>query len=62
LIFDFHAADCCSAWDMQPDGSYRQRQPVDIDTCEGSQQIMIARAKKRLKESLSKKKRTTSGR
>ena len=61
-IFDLHAADRCCAWEMQPDGSYRQRKPVDKDTCEGSHLMMIARAKKRLKDSIGKKKRSASGR
>ena len=61
-IFDLHAADRCCAWEMQPDGSYRQCIPDGEAPCEGIQQIMIARAKKRLKESLNKKKRPTSER
>jgi polyphosphate kinase len=61
-IFDAHAADRCSAWDMQPDGSYRQRLPADEESCDGSHQMLIARAKKRLKETLSKKKRSDGAR
>jgi len=61
-IFDSHDADRCSAWEMQPDGSYRQRRPADEGSCEGSHQMLIERAKKRLKESLGKKKKTDGAR
>ena len=54
-IFDTHLADQRSAWDMQPDGSYVQRTPVDGQG-EGSHRLLIARAEKRVRESLKKKK------
>jgi polyphosphate kinase len=57
MVFDIHLTDQCSAWDMQPDGSYRQR----ISTTEtmpcGSHYRMIERSEKRLKETLKHKKR-----
>lgn len=56
LVFDTHLADQRSAWDMQPDGSYLQRTPAEGEG-EGSHRLLIARAEKRVKESL-KKKRT----
>ena len=54
-IFDTHLADQRSAWDMQPDGSYVQRTPADGQG-EGSHRLLIARAEKRVKENLKKKK------
>jgi polyphosphate kinase len=48
-VFDAHDADRCSAWDMQPDGGYVQRQPAGDKQNEGSHQMMIARAKARAK-------------
>ena len=32
------------AWDMQSDGSYRQRQPLDDVTSLGTQQVLMQRA------------------
>ena len=54
-VFETHLADQRSAWDMQPDGSYIQRVPVGEIAVEGSHRVMIARAAKRLKESLKQK-------
>jgi len=56
-IFDIHAADLRSAWDMQPDGSYVQRVPVGAGNCGGSHQLMIDLAEKRVKETLRQKKK-----
>ena len=56
-IFDVHTADMRSAWDMQPDGTYIQRIPTGDDNCNGSHQIMIGLAEKRLKETLKQKKK-----
>jgi polyphosphate kinase len=57
VIFDTHLSDQCSAWDMQPDGSYLQRIPgAETMPC-GSHYRMIERAAKRLKESLKQKKK-----
>jgi polyphosphate kinase len=56
-IFECYQADHRSAWDMQPDGSYIQRQPAEGESAEGTQQMLIAQAEKRLKESLKQKKK-----
>jgi len=58
VIFDTHLVDQCSAWDMQPDGSYLQRIPSSETPPCGSHYRMIERAAKRLKESLKQKKKT----
>jgi len=56
-IFDTHLSDQCSAWDMQPDGSYLQRSPnTETPPC-GSHCRMIEQSLKRLKESLRQKKK-----
>jgi len=56
-IFDCYHADHRSAWDMQPDGSYLQRRPAEGEGSEGTHQMLIAQAQKRLKESLKQKKK-----
>jgi polyphosphate kinase len=56
-VFECHDADHRSAWDMQPDGSYLQRQPAEIENGAGTHQMLIAQAEKRLKESLKVKKK-----
>jgi polyphosphate kinase len=56
IVFETHLADQRSAWDMQPDGSYIQR-VSDADGSEGSHNQLIARTKKRQKESLKRKKK-----
>ncbi|MBJ6727502.1 polyphosphate kinase 1 [Geomonas sp. Red875] len=56
-IFEAHDADRRSAWDMLPDGSYRQRVPAEGESAEGTHQILIGQAEKRLKESLKQKKK-----
>jgi polyphosphate kinase len=56
-IFECYDADHRSAWDMQPDGSYIQRHPSEGESEEGSQQMLIEQAEKRLKESLKQKKK-----
>jgi len=53
VIFDTQLGDRRSAWDMQPDGSYIQRGSGDEESS-GSQDLMIARTGKRLKDSLKK--------
>ena len=55
LLFDTHLADQRSAWDMQPDGSYVQRMPAEGNS-DGSHRLLIARAEKRVKDNLKKKK------
>jgi polyphosphate kinase len=47
LILDVQFADQRSAWDMQPDGSYVQRQPED-EHAKGAQEILMGVAEKRL--------------
>jgi len=42
-LLDLQLADCCSAWDMQADGSYVQRVP-DVDHQVSSQSALILRA------------------
>jgi polyphosphate kinase len=59
-VFETHLADQRSAWDMQPDGSYVQRTPADGHG-EGSHQLLIVRAQKRVKENLKKKKIKKTG-
>jgi len=56
-VFDSYDADRRSAWDMQPDGSYLQRHPAEGDSGEGTHQMLIAQAERRLKESLKVKKK-----
>jgi polyphosphate kinase len=53
-VFDTQLGDNRSAWDMQSDGSYIQRSSGDAEDGNGSQNLMIARTAKRLKESLKK--------
>ena len=54
-ILDTQLADQRSAWDMLPDGTYNQRTAADGDG-DGSHRLLIARAQKRVKENLEKKK------
>ena len=56
-VFDCYDADRRSAWDMQPDGSYLQRHPAEGEGCDGTHQMLIVQAEKRLKESLKQKKK-----
>lgn len=48
LILDAQLSDQRSAWDMQSDGSYVQRQPAEGDEPRGSQEILIGLAGTRL--------------
>ena len=57
VVLDCQGADQRSAWDMQPDGSYIQRRPAEGASSEGTHQMLIAQAEKRLKESLKLKKK-----
>jgi polyphosphate kinase len=61
-IFDCYEADRRSAWDMQPDGSYLQRQPGKGDGGEGTHQMLIAQVETRLKESLKQMKKPARSR
>ncbi|GFO70835.1 polyphosphate kinase [Geomonas limicola] len=56
-IFDTYDADHRSAWDMLPDDSYLQRHPAEGEPAEGTHQMLIAQAAKRLKDSLKEKKK-----
>jgi polyphosphate kinase len=47
-ILDVHLQDCCSAWDMQPDGSYTQRMPAGQGTVGGSHCQLIVHAEQRV--------------
>ncbi len=47
-IMDLQLADRRSAWDMQPDGSYIQRQPAEISQIRSCQDISIERSAERL--------------
>jgi polyphosphate kinase len=40
-ILCVYEADNCSAWDMQPDGSYVRRRPAEGEPCRGAQQVFI---------------------
>ncbi len=61
LILDTQFADQRSAWEMQPDGSYVQRQPDKQSKDIGTQQTLIARAEKRYKEATRLRKRKPQG-
>jgi polyphosphate kinase len=56
-VFDAYDADQRSAWDMQPDGSYLQRHHAEGESGEGTHQMLIAQAERRLKESRKEKKK-----
>jgi polyphosphate kinase len=55
-MLDIYASDRRSSWDMKADGSYVQRMPDD-ESNEGSHQMLIANAEKRMKKSLRQKKK-----
>jgi polyphosphate kinase len=57
IVFDTHIADQRSAWDMQSDGSYIQRVPLEDNGSEGSHNKLIARTIRRQKESQKLKKK-----
>ena len=50
-------ADRRSAWDMQSDGSYLQRHPAEGESGEGTHQMLITQAERRLKESTKEKRK-----
>ncbi len=56
LILDIQLTDQRTAWDMQADGSYVQRQPGDEEDEQGTQELLIALADKRSK-AVAKRKR-----
>jgi len=49
-IMDVYLQDTRSAWNMQPDGSYVQRAPVDPDSAVGSHSHLIALTEKRVEQ------------
>jgi polyphosphate kinase len=61
-ILDVQFNDRRSAWDMQPDGSFIQRQPGDGDDSRGAQEILIALAQKRARGTRRKKLHPRAGR
>jgi polyphosphate kinase len=46
-ILDLQLADNCKAWDMQPDGTYVQRQPAPGEEPRSSQDLLMQRALER---------------
>jgi len=58
FVLDTQLADQRSAWDMGPDGSYRQRQPTD-PRARGSHQLLIEWSEKRHREATRLKRRKT---
>jgi len=58
-VLDIHLNDQRSAWEMLADGSYQQRGGHAGEGVEGSHAQLIARAERRLKESLKQKKKKT---
>lgn len=60
-IFETQLTDQRSAWDMNPDGSYSQRQPESRQKAMGCQQVLIAAAEKRHIEANRLRKRKLKG-
>jgi len=60
-ILDVQLTDHRSAWEMQADGSYVQRQPRSEAEERGSHQVLIRRAEERQKAALRLKKRKPKG-
>lgn len=54
-ILDVQFSDRRSAWDMQPDGTYLQRTPLEGEDGRGTQETLIALAQKRARASGRKK-------
>ena len=61
IILDAHCSDQRAAWDMQPDGSYIQRQPGEGQEARSSQEILIEHAERRFREATRLKKRKPKG-
>ncbi|HTP65946.1 MAG TPA: polyphosphate kinase 1 [Geobacteraceae bacterium] len=57
LVLDTYVADRRSAWQMRPDGTYFQHLPGELGSGDGSHQLLIALAEKRLRNSLKRKKK-----
>ncbi|MDH3592391.1 MAG: RNA degradosome polyphosphate kinase, partial [Planctomycetota bacterium] len=60
-FLDAQINDHRSAWEMQPDGSYRQRRPVDAKKDRGCQQFMIEWAERRLRKATRLRRRKPQG-
>jgi polyphosphate kinase len=60
-FLDIQLNDRRSAWEMQPDGTYRQRQPVAADEEKGGQQKLIELAARQQKQASRLKKRKLKG-
>ncbi len=60
-MFEIQLGDPVSAWDMQPDGSYRQRRPAAGQEELGSHQRLIEFAQKKQKESLRFRRKKSRG-
>ena len=60
-MLDAQLSDQRSAWEMQPDGSYVQRQPHNERKDKSSQQILIERAEKAYKDATRLRKRAPKG-
>ena len=58
-LLDAHAADQRYAWEMQPDGSYLQRQPASGQEQSGLQQLLINQASQSAREAQRLKRRVT---
>ena len=60
-MLEIQLTDQRSAWDMQPDGTYRQRQPEPGSEAPGSHQLMIEYSEKKQKESLRFRRKKSRG-
>jgi polyphosphate kinase len=60
-MLDIQLSDQRSAWDMQPDGTYRQRSPENGQDAPGSHQLLIELAEKKQKESLRYRRKKSRG-
>ncbi|MGE0919200.1 polyphosphate kinase 1 [Trichlorobacter lovleyi] len=58
-LLDAHVADQRYAWEMQPDGSYLQRQPASGQEQSGLHQLLIAQANQSAREAQRLKRRVT---
>jgi len=59
-LLELQLQDSRSAWEMQPDGSYIQRRPESKKEGRSSQECLIERSEKRLKEATRLRRRKTS--
>ncbi|MHB1399593.1 MAG: polyphosphate kinase 1 [Trichloromonadaceae bacterium] len=60
-LLEIQLADRRSAWEMQPDGSYRQRQPSTAEEGRSSQELQIELATRRNKDVTRLKRRKAKG-